>query len=151
MKLDPAKGPDTKNWAQCKIQSLIWLLERITRDTRTMSGGCLRYNTINICYFSTFFHENFSDVHKCAHSKIIRGNSQGDWPPLLKFWILMNNQGKFKFDRPALLWRKSDSRFTGNFLVSGPCFNQLIVVTTNLRFSFVKVFKLATFYPLPVM
>ena len=37
MKLDPAKGPDTKNWAQCKIQSLIWLLERITRDIRTMS------------------------------------------------------------------------------------------------------------------
>ena len=38
MKLDPAKGPDTKNWSQCKIQSLIWLLEHITRDIRPKSG-----------------------------------------------------------------------------------------------------------------
>ena len=70
MKLDPAKGPDTKNWSQCKIQSLIWLLEHITRDIRPKSE-----ESENV---STFFRENFRDVHKCVHSKIIRGNSQGD-------------------------------------------------------------------------
>ena len=57
MKLDPAKGPDTKNWSQCKIQSLIWLLEHITRDIRPKSGESenvsqLSINISNIQLFS---------------------------------------------------------------------------------------------------
>ena len=72
MKLDPAKDPDTKNWSQCKIQSLIWLLEHITRDIRPKDWR------IRECVSTFFLRENFSDVHKCVHSKIIRGNSQGD-------------------------------------------------------------------------
>ena len=75
MKLDPAKGPDTKNWSQCKIQSLIWLLEHITRGIRPKSGETALHQ---YSVHSTFFHENFGDVHKCVHSKIIRGNSQGE-------------------------------------------------------------------------
>ena len=51
MKLDPAKGPDTKNWSQCKIQSLIWLLEHITRDIRPKSGEPA---LINIWYIQLF-------------------------------------------------------------------------------------------------
>ena len=69
MKLDPAKGPDTKNWSQCKIQSLIWLLEHITRDIREERTSI----------FGTFqFFQNFGDVYKCVHSKIIQGNSHSD-------------------------------------------------------------------------
>lgn len=73
MKLDPAKDPDTKNWSQCKIQSLIWLLEHITRDIRPKDWRESENVSLNF-----FLRENFSDVHKCVHSKIIRGNSQGD-------------------------------------------------------------------------
>ena len=56
MKLDPAKGPDTKNWSQCKIQSLIWLLEHITRDIRPKSGESENVSqlSINIRYIQLF-------------------------------------------------------------------------------------------------
>ena len=54
MKLDPAKGPDTKNWSQCKIQSLIWLLEHITRDIRPKSGESENVSLSSPSIFGTF-------------------------------------------------------------------------------------------------
>ena len=52
MKLDPTQAPDTKNQSQCKIQSLIWLLEHITRDIREERMSLHQY-LVHFNFFKT--------------------------------------------------------------------------------------------------
>ena len=43
----------------------------------------------------------FGDIYEWVYFKIILGNSEGDWPPLLKFCILMNNHGNSVYAGPG--------------------------------------------------